>query len=273
MSHRVVDEVLGHLLPDTADPKEMAAAFNLVTEAKAPANLLECVRFKLLDCLLKINGTEPVIDEVKPITPEYLADVITARSEEVEEIMVHVFDFIYFYGADPKAYVPSIWRSWDAIPRLHRRLPGYVLRTLCGVYPAFWNSASATQDSVAAVTAGMESVEKSDKDNAYIRAGLTYLRKEKETLQQRLWLRKILIGIVRTFLQSPPLVQSVFGQSTKRDEGTIFRFESTPIENPLRFIETHTSSKFNGAISAWMLSKLAFDAADPDVLRVEGIHK
>lgn len=273
MSHRVVDEVLGILLPDISKREELTAAASLVSEDRSPSNLLECLQFKILDGLVKLNATEPVIEPVNDITAAYLGDLISARREEVEEIMVHVFDFIYFYGSEPRLYVPSIWRSWDAIPRLHRRLPGYVLRTLCAVLAGSWMSSSSTQDAVAAVTAGMESVEKNDKDNAYIADGLAYLRTEKTNLQMRMWLRKTFVGIVRTFLHSPAIVQSVHGLSTKRDSGVPLRFDGSAIENPLRFIETHTSSKFSVADSLWMLSRLAFDSTDPEILRIRGIHK
>ncbi len=144
-------------------------------------------------------------------------DLINTRREEVEEVMVHVFDFIYFYGAPPEVYVPAIWRSWDAIPNLRRRLPYYVLRTLCAVYAKFWNSPNPRRDTIAAVEAGMEAVAKSDKGNICIHAGLEYLKKERETLEIQIDERVPLIGIVRTFLPVPDtILQMVIrGQADK----------------------------------------------------------
>ena len=172
--------------------------------------------------------------------------------------MVHVFDFIYFYGADPELYVPAIWRSWDAIPSLHRRLSGYVLRTLCAVYSKYWNSQSATQDTIKAVIAGMEVVAKSDKDNAYIQEALEYLTREAEALQKQMRRRRTLVGFVRTFLQSPLILQSVRGQDNKPESSADLIFDGSPVENPLRFVETHTSSTNPSHLkSLFLLTRLA----------------
>jgi hypothetical protein len=172
MSHRVIDEVLSYILPDPSEQSEVAAATALLNEMRKPPNVLAALQFKILDSMAKLNAVTPLIELPDIVTEQRILDLIGTRREEVEEIMVHVFDFLYFYGADPEVYVPAIWRSWDAIPSLHRRLPGYVLRTLCAVYAKFWSSTTATQDSIAAVKAGMEKVAKTDKTNAYIQEAI-----------------------------------------------------------------------------------------------------
>jgi hypothetical protein len=281
MSHRVIDEALSYILPDPAVSSELSGATALFNETQKPSNLLAALQFKVLysmDSMSVLNAATPLI--ALPVLPESrtaatekdIVDLMGTRREEVEEIMVHVFDFLYFYGADPEVYVPAIWRSWDAIPSLRRRLPGYVLRTLCAVYAKFWSSPSATQDAVAAVKAGMDKVAKTDKTNAYIQDALDYLARETDELKMRLWRLKTLIGIVRTFLQSPVIVQSVRGQSTKVDSSRASSFNGTPIENPLRFIESHTSAQSSVQKSLWMLARLAFDTSDPAPLRIKDIH-
>lgn len=274
MSHRVVDEVLSFILPDPSQDQEVARAAALINEVETPSNLLECLQLKIVDVMAKLNAAAPLIEPRDTVTPAHILDLIGTRREEIEEVMVHVFDFIYFYGADPELYVPAIWRSWDAIPALHRRLPGYVLRTLCAVYSKYWSSPTPTQDTIAAVRAGMEVVAKNDKDNAYIQEALEYLTRERESLQKQMRRRRILVGVVRTFLQSPLILQSVRGQANNpaKDAGLIF--DGSPVENPLRFVETHTSSTTSSCLkSFFLLARLAFDTTDPEPLRLEGLHK
>lgn len=271
MSHRIIDGVLSYCLPHPTSEIDVRRAAALLNEDEKPANLLECLQFKILELMARLNASTPLVMPQERATPHHILDLIGTRREEVEEIMVHVFDFIYFYGEEPESYVPGIWRSWDAIPSLHRRLPAYVLRTLCAVHSKFWLHAKSTQESIAAVTAGMEFVAKNDRDNAYIMDALDYLRHNKETLQKEMRRRRVLTGIVRTFLQSPIIRQSVRGQAEKKPS---LEFDGSPVENPLRFVEAHTSStNFSALKSFIILCRLAFDTQDPEPLRLEGIHK
>jgi hypothetical protein len=124
MSHRVVDEVLSYILPDPGDISELSEAACLLNETKRPANLLDALRFKVLNTMAELNAVAPLVKFPDDVKSQDVVALMGSRREEVEEVMVHVFDFLYFYGADPEIYVPSIWKSWDAIPSLHRRLPG-----------------------------------------------------------------------------------------------------------------------------------------------------
>jgi hypothetical protein len=120
----------------------------------------------------------------------------------------------------------------------------------------------------------MEVVAKSEKDSAYIQDALEYLTRETEALQKQLRRRRTLIGFVRTFLQSPLILQSVRGQANKPEKSTDLTFDGSPVENPLRFVETHTLSASSSPLkSAFLLTRLAFDTTDPEPLRLEGIHK
>ena len=271
MSHRVIDGALGYILPNPQSARELERAAALLNN-EPPETLLECLEFKILHTMAEMNAATALIDLPDSVSERNIVDLFGTRREEVEEIMVHVFDFIYFYGGDPELYVPAIWRSWDAIPSLHRRLPNYVLRTLCAVLSRYWASQKATQDTVAAVIAGMEQVARKDKQNAYIQHSLEYLRDEKEALQEQLWLARPLVGMVRTFFQSPIILQKVRGQAGKVDAFRGLVFDGSGIENPLRFIETHTSTKTSALKSFWILTRLAFDAIDPEPLRLEGVH-
>jgi hypothetical protein len=280
MSHRVIDEVLSFILPDPDDPEELRHAVAILNESEAPPNVLSCLRFKILSEMAKLNAVSPLVEPQDVVDERHIIELLSTRREQVEEIMVHVFDFIYFYGADPARYVPAIWRSWDAIPSLHRRFPSYILRTLCAVFARFWTSPSVTQDAVDAVLAGLESIARLDSDSAFIKDAIEYLKRNQETLQIQMWRRRVFVGVVRTFLQSTEILQAVRGQSSKEVPGHPGRnhkrksgvFDGTPIENPIRFLEVNTTSDWSVPKSFWMLARLAFDTEDPAPLRIKGIH-
>lgn len=272
MSHRVIDEVLGYILPDPTLPAELSEATELVNETKEPANLLSALQFKMLLAMAELNETNRLVSFPNEVKPKDIEALMATRREEVEEIMVHVFDFLYFYGADPEVYVPAIWRSWDAIPSLHRRLPSYVLRTACATYAKFWTSSRATQDAIAAVKAGLQDVAK-QQGSRFIKEAIEYLTKNADALKTEIAHRQTLVGIVRTFLQSPEIVQSVRGQAEKASSSREGFFDGMPIENPLRFIESYTAARASRSKSMWMLTRLAFDTTEPSPLRIEGIHK
>jgi hypothetical protein len=273
MSHRVIDEVLSYILPKPSDKDELSRAVAILNEKQKPQNLLECLQFRILYGIAALNAAAPQIAPEETVTERHLVDLMGVRREEIEEIMVHVFDFIYFYGADPKRYVPAIWRSWDAIPSLHRRLPAYLLRTLCAVLAKTWASPTAAQEAADAVASGLEDILRTDKNTAFIQDAMDYLKRERKNLLGSLRRRRILVGVVRTFLQSPEIVQEVRGQSVKVDKQEELTFDATPIENPLRFIEAHTSSQASVEKSFWLLSRLAFDTANAEPLRLKGIHR
>lgn len=279
MSHRVIDEVLGYILPKPSDPAELRRAVAILNEneEEKPRNLLECLQFKILWAIASLNAAGPKIKSQDKVTEKHLIYLMGALREEIEEIMVHVFDFIYFYGSNSRRYVAAIWRSWDAIPSLHRRLPAYILRTLCAVLAETWDSDREANNAVERVAAGLAEVVKNDNNTAFIEDAIEYLKRDRDNLLVELRRRRTLVGIVRTFLQSPQLVQEVYGQSEKSlpalDDHAPLSFDGTKIENPLRFIEAYTSGPASTLKSFWLLSRLAFDTTQGQPLRIKGLHR
>lgn len=50
---------------------------------------------------------------------------------EVEEIIVYVFDFCYFYRFEDSRYLKEIWMIWSVILNIFSRVFEYVLRFIC----------------------------------------------------------------------------------------------------------------------------------------------
>ncbi len=80
-------------------------------------------------------GTESAATHVdlfqaKPMTEDEAAFLLKERLRFLEEVVVHVMDFIYFYDADDELFVSSLWHSWALIPNVQPKVEDYVLRTL-----------------------------------------------------------------------------------------------------------------------------------------------
>jgi hypothetical protein len=109
------------------------------------------------------------------ISDAYLIDVVRRWREEVEEIMVHTFDFLYFYGQQVDYYLNSIWRSWDTIPHLNSRVADYLLRTLCVAASRYLDSPntfrSALEDAKRALTSAANALGA----KSYVRMALSEL--------------------------------------------------------------------------------------------------
>jgi len=59
--------------------------------------------------------------------------VLQRWRHDIDETMVHVFDFVYFYGKDVDHNVHGIWASWGVIPNVGTRVLEYVVRTISAV--------------------------------------------------------------------------------------------------------------------------------------------
>lgn len=62
-------------------------------------------------------------DDFKTLVSRPLMDVL-------EEYVVHILDFHYFYNTDDETYVRSLWHSWATVPAVRPKIEHYVVRTL-----------------------------------------------------------------------------------------------------------------------------------------------
>lgn len=53
--------------------------------------------------------------------------------KEIEEIIVHILDLLYFYNSDVNLYTKAIWISWLSLPFSVNNLEDYILRTICSI--------------------------------------------------------------------------------------------------------------------------------------------
>jgi len=102
----------------------------------------DCMRFFFLNQLQicsqldqwvtnALTNRESFEARIADLSPGEAEAVMTAfMPGDLEEYVVHILDFQYFYDAHARYYVSSIWNTWSLVPDVYRRVDHYVLRTL-----------------------------------------------------------------------------------------------------------------------------------------------
>lgn len=137
--------IRANVLGATTDGERSAlvALYNTSREhLEYPATLKESLQVFLLRQLRAVerggvearalaSATSVTEFEDAPLTTEELLQLVAAPLlDHLEEVVVHIMDYHYFYEADDEAYVSSLWHSWTLVPQVHRKLRHYLLRTL-----------------------------------------------------------------------------------------------------------------------------------------------
>lgn len=78
------------------------------------------------------DDTEIKIREPR-LTKEDLQLLFRSYYKEINEIMVSVLDFHYFYQGNIELYVHSLWVSWSTVPSVLVNLDHYIDRTLAAI--------------------------------------------------------------------------------------------------------------------------------------------
>lgn len=268
ISHNVVRALLGKVYPRPID-SELDNACSLVKGE--PRTLLEALQQYLFMTVFAMQQLDArsVGLHINRETARYAFD---RWHHEVEEILVHIFDFLYFYEGDCERYVRGIWLSWSVIPNIGNRVPEYVMRTLCAVLALHLRrgpeTEAATRDQVRTVLEGLVKIG----DGAqYISQAIACLDGQWEELQRALVARRGLVRVVRGFVYSESIAVQLWrdrqaGGGGRGHQGYSFRslqFLPEVIENPLRFVDGYTTSAHPSSLSSlWMLYMLAFNAGE-----------
>ena len=262
-THTIMKGVLAAVLPEFGTD-EYGNVLQVWNQRRPPANLLESVRHYLIAALNIIEQNEGANPLGHPANEDAIHRLIARRKEEVEEIMVHAFDFVYYYGNDTDRYIRSIWHSWDSIPSLQSRIPGYVLRTLTSVSLKYLERPDRAITIYQEVRQALESTLAQADGTTYIREALDHLEREwQPTLRMRLAGREPLVAFVKAFLQSSKLLQKVRGGVTESRSGIPTPepgvLSSNNLANPLRFAADHTDFGGTRTEAAWLLTTLAYN--------------
>jgi hypothetical protein len=173
-THTIIGGVLTVILPDfDGDRNELELTVKQLNQEKPCLNLLHELRRFMIRIMLEMDIAAEIQNAPDKITADDVIELVGRWREEVEEIMVHTFDFLYFYGQKIDHYVASIWRSWDTIPHLNSKISEYTVRTLCVAasrHLELHTYGRSRQD----VLRALSSISKSLRHNSYVNSALAH---------------------------------------------------------------------------------------------------
>lgn len=283
VSHGVISEIFTHLFPflseaECCEGESDSVIDNLLrirgneSEAK---NALDEIRCLIADAALNIEMEKNGEDiEWSKLNADKMRAVLRGSFREMNEILAHAFDFMYFYQGDEKNYIESLWNSWSVIPNVNGRMSEYLCRTICAVFTGHINEESGLL--VARAQVGMH-FEEMIEDNP----GLLHVNKALSLLNQ-LWpndanefygsylyqaviARISLITVMWRYLYSSKVLAGVLGYTpTTGKKGldyTRHAIGEGKLANPVKFImQCDLDNKPNSLYSAWFFYYLAFCA-------------
>ena len=272
-SHIIISAILADLYPDFTDPSEIKSFRALWYNNKPGAHLFEEIQRIILFSILEMNEAGHGITSAENynhyLQHEELKILLRRWQPYIEETMVHVFDFLYFYGRDVERYIRGIWASWGTIPNVSSRIEDYVVRSISAVLSHHWRRADDAEDlAKQEVTSALQKLQESKLGGRYVEEALQLLDKKWDShIKRQVRARRQLVKIVSTYLFSEEIASNIRGESeisggTKDTEGYPLHpghIDERSIRNPLRFIEIYTKlAEPSIAHSVWMLYTLAF---------------
>lgn len=275
IAHMVIRAVLSEILPDLHNESSLSTCLELLDVDEPTQNLLAEIRRQLLFTMLKMDEAVAGRTGTVDLDTEKLRDLIQRWRQDVDEIMTHVFDFIYCYGSNAERYVGGIWASWGTVPNVSSRVRDYVVRTICAVLSGDLRRGKIAEETAKTkVLRCLTDLQDHNQGGRYINEAIEHIENCWETeIKERVKARRTLVKIVRCFLFSQTVATAVRAEpeikgGESETQGYALRtkrIDSQQIRNPLRFIESYTKHSSPSVIeSVWMLYVLAFCVYDHD---------
>ncbi|MBV9759315.1 MAG: hypothetical protein JO340_02015 [Acidobacteriaceae bacterium] len=287
--HPVVGGILTAALPNTANRNEAERIIELLNDRRSARNQFESIQALLIHLFDDLDkGLHEDFSKGRDKTDQVwtldeVSELIFRLKHEVEETMVHAFDYLYFFRGEPKAYVHSVWNSLDSIPSLSRKVPQFVMRTTAAISIPFLDrrrqpeaQAKSTMIALLKSIGARTGAEESYRSQALAYLSEEWTQRKQDELVARIWIA----NFVRAFLYLPTLDRQIAeihrGPSRRLRSRTTAGAAATkvvyshrpmhldardPITDPVGFAAFHARGKPEPAHSAWILTMLAFNAA------------
>jgi hypothetical protein len=268
ISHILVNVMALQIYPRLRSDEDMQSTLHLLRPGVIASNLLDEIRQLLITTIVGIDSVYSGNYDVK-YNKESLGALIEHWQREVEEILVHTFDFLWFYGRESEKYIRGIWMSWATVPNIANRIHDYVVRTICAVLSRYLLQGKAEEVAKDVVLATLKALQEDGMGGNHVAAAIDYIEQHwEDEILKRVIARKELIKIVLAFFFSETLATearkevAIVGGTESEKEGyplTVGEIETYKITNPLRFLELYTTNRNPSAIeSAWFFYVLAF---------------
>jgi hypothetical protein len=271
ISHILIQSALAVLSPSLDDKSEMDVARSIAKPGFIASNHLESARQLLVEAVISMEFAK--VEFPANLVDKKLPELFERWRTEIQEILVHTFDFLYFHQSDPKFYVTSIWHSWCSIPGISDRVPEYLMRTLCAISATLLttNSAALFQASVASTKELLADIHPNiDSNSNYVEQAMNLLnRLDGDTqiytqMEKDFSARLNLVRLVKIYLFSERLAAKLFDDPFTRSGSAVaekkkLTYNTSPLGNALIFLKNQLLENPSEAESLWVLHSLAFD--------------
>lgn len=279
ISHIFIQATLSVIAPSLDDSAELKEASRIAGPGFRAINHLDAARKLVVEAVLNMENADTGQKPGSTGLQEFLSSAFDKWRKEMQEILVHAFDFMYFHQSQPEFYVTSIWHSWCSIPGISDRVPEYLLRTLCAISADILD-AEPSKIFDAALRSAEELLNKVDANidpqNDYVKLALERIHKIKidsalkEKTRKEFAARLYLVRLARIYLFSPRVAGLLFDDHSVRSGAAIknkakLRYDTNHIGNALNFLRKQLKQSPSEAESLWVLHCLAFDLYQPEV--------
>lgn len=206
----------------------------------------------------------------------------------INEIIVHVLDYYYFYNENCELYMSLIWESWSTVPKVITNIYQYILRSLVTIGS---NQAGSIQNrfllSLGIVTEQLNKISEISLNNVLVNKGINLLKEKdfKLKLKTAFYSSILIADMARAFLRYPKIQSDLYALDTNIDiVDNCYRyllkkgeFTSFQIKNPIIFILDMLNRRIidneeeqdDEWISCWIFlalsSSLSINGCDKDV--------
>lgn len=221
---------------------------------------LDCLAFSIIRFYQNIEFYEALIrsaelkepaevseSEPKTINPTWIRETIQQPGnwKLLNELMVHVLDYHYFYDGNNSVYLPVLWESWSTVPQVRGNLNLYIYRTLASLCSATSNSEQSQsqsqrfQKALGEFQRELLTIKNKGNGTSLIDEALVYI--EKETNKNRLKSMIIasigLIDDIMSKLLHPSIHSSVIHDPITTDENSYpfdrLEFSGAKVSSPV----------------------------------------
>lgn len=267
LSHIVVEGILAYLYPEPNDKIAIEKIADILSKVKGIETKFDEAQRLLMEAFIVIEQ-DSMREKIYAhnIDADLVSYLIKKWRKSVKEIIVHTFDYLYFFQNDPKSYVYSIWNTWCSIPGIGDRIEEYVLRTLCAISSGqLHNTPEQRYEETRKIL--IEVLEELSGDQTittdYALTAKKYLLENWNDIKDSWNSRIDLVRLVSGYFYSKTITADLLSDSLIGSGKTGYSkkrgiFDEITIENPLRFTRAYLQKNLCERDSLWLLHNVAF---------------